>query len=48
MSYAFAPDAFEEDCRRAAIIVATGDAPPDCEATVIGRKQWREQGALAL
>jgi competence protein ComEC len=48
MSYAFAPDAFEEDCRRAAIIVATREAPPDCDATVIGRKQWREQGALAL
>jgi len=48
VSYAFAADAFEEDCRRAAIVVATRDAPPDCEATVIGRKQWREQGALAL
>jgi competence protein ComEC len=45
VSYAFAPDAFEEDCRRAAIIVATREAPPDCDATVIGRKQWREQGA---
>ena len=48
VSYAFAPDAFEEDCRRAAIIVATREAPPDCDATVIGRKQWSEQGALAL
>jgi competence protein ComEC len=48
VSYAFAPDALEEDCRRAAIIVATREAPPDCDATVIGRKQWREQGALAL
>jgi competence protein ComEC len=48
VSYAFAPDAFEEDCRRAAIIVATREAPPDCDTTVIGRKQWREQGALAL
>ena len=48
VSYAFAPDAFEEYCRRAAIIVATRNAPPDCDATVIGRKQWREQGALAL
>src|SRR5262245_53071639 len=47
-SYVFAPDAFEEDCRRTAIVVATRDAPPDCEAIVIGRKQWREQGALAL
>jgi competence protein ComEC len=43
-----APDAFEEDCRRATVIVATRDAPPDCDATVIGRKQWREGGALAL
>jgi len=48
VSYVLAPDAFEDDCRRAAIIVATRDAPPDCEAIVIGRKQWREQGALAL
>jgi competence protein ComEC len=48
VSYVFAPDAFEEDCRRAAIVVATRDPPPDCAATVIGRKQWREQGALAL
>jgi competence protein ComEC len=48
VSYAFAPDAFEDDCRRAAVIVATREAPPDCGTTVIGRKQWREQGALAL
>jgi len=48
VSYVLAPDAFEEDCRRAAVIVATRDAPPDCEATVIGRKHWRERGALAL
>ena len=48
VSYAFAPDAFEEDCRRSAVIVATRDAPPHCGAPVIGRKQWREQGALAL
>ena len=48
VSYALAPDAFEEDCRRAAVIVATRDAPPDCAAIVIGRKLWRERGALAL
>ena len=47
-SYVLAPDAFEEDCRRAALIVATRDAPPDCAAMVIGRKLWRERGALAL
>jgi competence protein ComEC len=48
VSYVFAPDAFEDDCRRAAVIVATRDTPPHCDAIVIGRKQWREQGALAL
>jgi competence protein ComEC len=48
VSYVIAPDAFEEDCRHAAIIVATRDAPPDCDAQVIGRHDWREHGALAL
>jgi competence protein ComEC len=48
VSYVFAPEAYEEDCRRAAVIVATRDTPRHCDATVIGRKQWREQGALAL
>jgi competence protein ComEC len=48
VSYVLAPDAFEEDCRRAAVIVATRDAPPDCDATVIGRRHWRDRGALAL
>ena len=48
VSYVLTPDAFEEDCRRAAIIVAIRDAPPDCDATVIGRKDWRQHGALAL
>ncbi len=43
------PDAFEEDCRRALLVVAThDDPPPDCAARVIGRKQWRDHGALAL
>jgi hypothetical protein len=37
VSYALAPDAFEEDCRRAAVTVAIRDEPPDCTATVIGR-----------
>jgi competence protein ComEC len=46
VSYVPAPD--EEDCRRAAVIVATRDEPPDCAATVIGRSLWRERGALAM
>jgi competence protein ComEC len=48
VSYALLPDAFEEDCRRASVVVATRAAPPDCAATVIGRSLWREHGALAL
>jgi competence protein ComEC len=48
VSYALAPDAFEEDCRRALLIVTTREAPPHCAAPVIGRGLWRERGALAL
>ncbi len=48
VSYVLAAEAFEEDCRRAAIVVATRDAPPDCDALVIDRGFWRERGALAL
>ncbi len=48
VSYVFAPEAFEEDCRRAAIVVAARDTPPRCAAIVVGRKEWREQGALAF
>ncbi len=48
VSYALVPDAFEDDCRRAVLIVTTRDPPPDCAATVIGRDLWRRRGALAL
>jgi competence protein ComEC len=48
VAYSLTPDAFEEDCRRAILIVATRDAPPDCAATVIGRSLLRQRGALAL
>jgi competence protein ComEC len=48
VSYVLAAEAFEEDCRRAAVVVATRDAPPDCDALVIDRGFWRQRGALAL
>ena len=48
VAYNLAADAFEDDCQRAVVVVATRDAPPDCAATVIGRKLWRERGALVL
>jgi competence protein ComEC len=41
-------EAFEEDCRRAALVVSRANAPPDCAARVIDRKVWRSAGSLAL
>jgi competence protein ComEC len=48
VAYDETPDAFEEDCRRAVLIVTGRDPPPDCAAPVIGRPLWRRRGALAL
>jgi len=48
VAYVTAPDAFEEDCARAILIVTAHEPPPGCAAAVIGRKLWRRQGALAL
>jgi competence protein ComEC len=42
------PEAFEDDCARAAVIVTTREAPPWCAALVIDRKVWRSTGAVAL
>jgi competence protein ComEC len=41
-------EAFEEDCRRAVLVVSAADAPPDCAALVVDRKVWRAFGATAL
>ena len=41
-------EAFEEDCRRAALVVSVRVAPPDCAALVIDRKVWQRNGAVAL
>jgi competence protein ComEC len=41
-------EAFEEDCRRAVLVVSTRDAPPGCAALVIDRGVWRRSGAMAL
>jgi competence protein ComEC len=48
VAYDLAPDAFAEDCRRAALIVTTREPPPDCAAQVVGRTLLRQRGALAL
>ena len=42
------PDAFVEDCRRAAIIVTWRRPPKDCAAKVIDRKALQTTGSLAL
>lgn len=41
-------EAFDEDCRRAALVVSPRDAPPICAALAIDRKIWQRSGALAL
>ncbi|HML13776.1 MAG TPA: ComEC/Rec2 family competence protein, partial [Xanthobacteraceae bacterium] len=48
VAYTLTPDAFEDDCRNAALIVAMQDPPPDCAAMVVGRSDLRARGALAL
>jgi competence protein ComEC len=49
VAYAVEPEAFEDDCARAAVILAVhDDPPPDCAATVIKRETWYDRGALAL
>jgi competence protein ComEC len=48
VAYTLAPDAFEDDCRNAALIIAMRDPPPDCAAMVVGRSDLRARGALAL
>jgi competence protein ComEC len=41
-------EAFEEDCRRTAVIVSAREAPPGCRTLVIDRPVWRRSGAIAL
>ena len=48
VAYTLALDAFEDDCRNAALVIALRDPPPDCAAMVIARSDLRSRGALAL
>jgi competence protein ComEC len=38
-------DAFEEDCRRALLVISARQAPTDCGALTIDRRVWRGSGA---
>jgi competence protein ComEC len=49
VAYTLTPEAYEEDCTRAVLVVASrGDPPADCKAIVINRAMWRQRGALTL
>ena len=41
-------DALADDCSRAALVVTSRSAPPDCAAMVVDRQRLGRQGALAL
>lgn len=42
------PEAFADDCARAAVIVTLRQPPPDCAAMVLDRETLRRRGTLAL
>jgi len=48
VSMALSVEAFEEDCRRAAVVISAREAPGDCAALLIDRKAWRSNGAASL
>jgi competence protein ComEC len=48
VSQVLTPDAFEEDCRLAAVVVTSRELPGECKALVIDRKVSRGNGAIAL
>jgi competence protein ComEC len=48
VSMALAPEAFFEDCARAAVVISARESPGGCAAILIDRNVWRSQGATAL
>jgi competence protein ComEC len=48
IALALAAEAFAEDCRRAALVVSSRTAPPDCQTTAVDRAMRMRSGALAL
>jgi competence protein ComEC len=48
VAYAQSPDAFAEDCVRAAVLVTVREAPPQCLALIVDRNHSRIHGAIAL
>jgi competence protein ComEC len=48
VSVVLGAEAFEEDCRRAAVVLSRREAPSFCRATVVDRTVWRRTGAIAV
>ena len=48
VALALKPDALDDDCERAALLVTARQAPPACGPTVISLERLRRQGAMAL
>jgi competence protein ComEC len=48
VALALTAEAFEEDCRRAAVVVSQRTAPQACAATRIDRTVWPQSGAVAI
>jgi competence protein ComEC len=48
VTLALRPEALTDDCERAALVVTTRQASPDCAAAVIDPERLRRQGAMAL
>lgn len=48
VSVVLTPEAFEEDCAKAVVVLTNRQAPPFCKALVIDRNSRRGTGAVAL
>src|SRR5262249_46966834 len=48
VSVATSAEAFEEDCRKAALVVTARNAPPACAAMIVDRNTVHARGAMAL
>ncbi|MSP46677.1 MAG: hypothetical protein EXQ83_12685 [Xanthobacteraceae bacterium] len=48
VSQVLTPDAFEEDCRRAAVVITSRELPSMCQALAIARSVSSANGAIAL
>lgn len=48
VALAMSPEAYADDCRRAAIVVMPGNAPAGCAATVIDRRSRQQTGAVTI